>query len=197
MKTGQPWEIWNTLTYSIQWHSLLRVFPKFGTEWPLSMTFCHTLQIHNGYLSKIKSVLWNWRQSILIYLTNTGSPSHGKSRTHYWRSWKEVCFQGGTRNFYSTLKLTSNCTCAQWTQTYDNGCNRTCGRCPWCLFHRGARGRMAIFFVACIFVHASYAVLTHSIHFFFLSNICANLLVTDISNRCQIGRAHVWTPVTP
>ena len=51
------------------------------------MTFCHTLQIHCSYHSKIKSVLWSWRQSILMNLTNAGSPSHGTSCTHYWRNW--------------------------------------------------------------------------------------------------------------
>ena len=56
------------------------------------MTFCHTLQIHYSYHSKIKSVLWTWRQSILMNLTNAGSPSHGTLCTHYWRSWKGGVF---------------------------------------------------------------------------------------------------------
>ena len=69
-------------------------------------------------------------------------------------------------------------------QTYDDGRNRTWGCRPWCLFHIGAIGRMAIFCVACIAVHGSYEILTHSIHFFFLSNVCPNLFVTNISKRC-------------
>ena len=38
--------------------------------------------------------------------------------------------------------------------------------------------------VACCADHASYAVLTHSIHFSFLSRVCSILFVADISKRC-------------
>ena len=62
---------------------------------------------------------------------------------------------GWTRNFYSTFKLTKNCTCTQIMQTDIVGCNQTFGCHPWCLFHRGAKGWLAIFLVACCTVHAS------------------------------------------
>ena len=50
------------------------------------------MQIHYSHRSMIKMYFLNWRQSILINLTNAGSPSHGTLCTHYWRSWKGDVF---------------------------------------------------------------------------------------------------------
>ena len=85
--------------YEIFWHIAYSDTPCWGCfpslEW--SGHWQWHFVVHSRYIVHIiprykMYVSWNWRQSILINLTNAGSPWHGTSHTHYWRNWKGGVF---------------------------------------------------------------------------------------------------------
>ena len=83
------------------------VFKVYALCHPCSAV--HKIPIADTLLISFKdnqmNVIWIWRQSIPIILTNVGSPSYETTCTHYWRNWK-MCFQydGTSHKYYRSTK---------------------------------------------------------------------------------------------